>query len=140
MLYEIMERLEPIAVHKNITIAKEMISESNISGDRESLNAAFLNIFDNAVKFTPANGRIMLMMSSKNGTLNVSLTNTFDALPEGDLIRIFEPFYRSKSPNISGSGLGLSIAARIIQKHGGKIEAFNSPDGLEIRVSFTTEA
>jgi len=135
LMEELLERFEPVMAHKNLSIIKELISEYIISGDGQSLYTAFLNILDNAVKYSPENGRIIIKMTGGNDALNISLTNTFEALPERDLEKIFEPFYRSETSNASGSGLGLSISSKIIQKHGGKISAFNSHNGLEIRVT-----
>jgi two-component system, OmpR family, sensor histidine kinase CpxA len=135
ILNEILDRLEPVRIHKNLDLKKELLPDHVTSGDRQSLNTAFLNILDNSLKFSPEHGKIKVRMTCENETLNVYVSNTFEKLPEEDLAKIFEPFYRSHTSNASGSGLGLSIAARIIHKHGGEIAAFNSHEGLEIRVS-----
>jgi signal transduction histidine kinase len=135
ILDRILERFESAGIHKKLHIRKELLPGPVVSGERESIYTAFLNILDNSVKFSPENGEIIIKMSVDRDVLGVSITNTFEELPEGDLKKIFEPFYRSKTSNASGSGLGLSIAARIIHKHGGDIAAFNSPRGLEITVS-----
>jgi len=134
ILNEILDRLEPVRIHKNLDIKKELLPGHFISGDRQSLNTAFLNIMDNSLKFSPEQGKIRVTMTSENETLTVYVSNTFEKLPEEDLVKIFEPFYRSHTSNASGSGLGLSIAARIVRKYGGEIAAFNSPEGLEIKV------
>jgi signal transduction histidine kinase len=104
-------------------------------GDREALRLALLNILDNAAKFTPQKGDIIVKMYSKQGFLEISVTNSFEKLAEEDLTRIFDPFHRTGRSKAAGSGLGLTITKKIIERHGGKIEAFNSPEGLEIRIS-----
>jgi len=139
LLNELLERFEPVSTHKKLHIKKELLSWSEVTGDRKSLHTAFLNILDNSVKFSPENGDVIIKMSDSPDTLRISIKNTYEELPEGDLERIFEPFYRSNTSNASGSGLGLSIAAKIIRKHGGDIAALNSPEGLEISVHLPVE-
>ena len=108
-------------------------------GDREALRLALLNILDNAAKFTPQNGDIIVKMYSKQGFLEISVTNSFEKLAEEDLTRIFDPFHRAGRSKLPGSGLGLAITKKIIERHGGKIESFNSPEGLEIRIRLPAE-
>jgi len=67
--------------------------------------------------------------------LELSITNTFAKLPEEELIAIFDPFHRVKGSGASGAGLGLAIAKKIEEKHGGTIKAYNAGRGLEIRIS-----
>ena len=93
-----------------------------------------LNIFDNAVKFTPEKGEILIHMDAGQDTLHISITNTHEAIPEYELSRIFDPFHRVKQTRASGSGLGLAITKKIIERHEGTIEARNSEKGLEIRI------
>jgi len=139
LLNELLERVEPVSTHKRLRVKTELLSGIMVSGETESLYTAFLNIIDNSVKFSPENGDITIKMTADRETLAVSIINSFEQLPEVDLERIFEPFYRSKTSNASGSGLGLSIAAKIIHKHGGDIAALNSPGGLEIIVRLPIE-
>jgi signal transduction histidine kinase len=73
-------------------------------------------------------------MQAEEGDLTISVTNTFKAIPEEDLARIFEPFYQAKKTPEAGSGLGLAITKKIIEKHGGKIEAHNVSEGLKIEI------
>jgi signal transduction histidine kinase len=103
-------------------------------GDREALRLAFLNILDNAAKFTPPKGDILVKTYSTQGFLEISVINSFEKLTEEDLTRIFDPFQRAGGSKAPGSGLGLTITKKIVERHGGKIEAFNSPEGLEIRI------
>jgi len=139
LLNELLERFEPVSIHKKLHIKKELLSWVTLTGDRKSLYTAFLNILDNSVKFSSENSDIIIKMTDSTDTLRISITNTYEELSEEDLERIFEPFYRSNASNVSGSGLGLSIAAKIIRKHGGEIAALNSPEGLEISVGLPAE-
>lgn len=139
LLNELLERVEPLSTRKRLRVKTELLSGLTVSGEMDSLYTAFLNIIDNSIKFSPEGGEIMIKMTADKGILAVGITNSFEQIPEGDLERIFEPFYRSKTSNASGSGLGLSIAAKIIHKHGGDIEARNSSGGLEIIVHLPVE-
>jgi len=139
LLNEMLERIESIKIRKKLLVDVKMPPGIIISGDRESLSTAFSNIFDNAAKFSPEKGEISITFNGDRDAIRISITNTFEEMPEEDLARIFEPFYRSNTSNAAGSGLGLSIAAKIIRKHGGNISAANSNNGLEINVSLPLE-
>jgi signal transduction histidine kinase len=98
-----------------------------------------LNILDNAVKFTPEKGQIDLRMQAVGDRLNLSVTNTFEKQPEEELAKIFDPFHRTRKSRATGSGLGLAIAKKIIERHGGRIGAYNNERGLEIRIVLPRE-
>jgi signal transduction histidine kinase len=124
---------------KDLRVKTDLSSDSPLMGDREALRLALLNILDNAAKFTPPKGDIIVKMYSQQGFLEISVTNSFEKLAEEDLTRIFDPFHRTGRSKAAGSGLGLTITKKIIERHGGKIEAFNSPEGLEIRIRLPAE-
>jgi two-component system, OmpR family, sensor histidine kinase CpxA len=139
ILKDLLERFEPVTAHKNLNVKTELLSAPFIFGDSQALHTAFLNILDNSVKYSSEGGEVKIKMTCEQNSLVVAVTNSFEELPQEDLEKIFEPFYRSVTSNASGSGLGLSIASRIIHKHGGNIAALNSPGGLEIRVRLPIE-
>ncbi len=102
----------------------------------DALKTAFSNIFENAVKFTPENGHVIIKTYFEENSPVITVTNSFEVLPEEELTRIFEPFYRTEQSRAPGSGLGLAITKKIIEKHEGNIRAENSSDGLKIIVNF----
>jgi signal transduction histidine kinase len=108
-------------------------------GDRETLRTALLNILDNATKFTPPNGDIIVKVYSEKGFVEISVINSFEKLSDEELTRIFDPFHRTGRSKAAGSGLGLTVTKKIIERHGGKIESFNSAEGLEIRIRLPIE-
>ncbi len=87
------------------------------------------------MKFTPEEGEIAVKVHSENKGLKISVTNVFGPLSETELTGIFEPFYRIDKSSAKGSGLGLAITKKIIERHGGTINACNSKKGLEIKGS-----
>jgi len=100
--------------------------------DFVQMEQVFTNLLSNSLKYSPPGSTIRLTASQQDEqTLLVRLTNQSIPVPESDLERIFDKFYRiNPSERVTGSGLGLSITKGIIEAHGGKIWAENLPDGL----------
>lgn len=92
--------------------------------DAQRLEQVLVNLIHNAVKFTRAGGEITLIAEPEPGEVRFAVRDTGIGIPEEDVSRIFERFYRvDKSRAGSGTGLGLSIAKHIVEAHGGKIWA-----------------
>ena len=134
MIDELLKRSEPTINHRGLRILSVLSFDQPVLGDRDSLKTAFSNIIDNAVKFTPEKGHVIIKMHLEKDFLIISVTNLFEALSEDDLAKIFEPFYRTERSHATGSGLGLAITKKIIERHGGIIEAINSSKGLKIQI------
>ncbi len=140
ILNELLARFDPVIEKKGFHLKKEISFNPSFMGDREAIYTAILNILDNAMKYTPLKGEVFVRTRSANDFLEISVINSYDKFAEKDLEEIFEPFHREeRSKEKSGSGLGLAITKRIIERHGGEIEAFNSPEGLEIRIRLPLE-
>jgi two-component system sensor histidine kinase CpxA len=139
LINDLLEQLKPVMEQRSLCVKKDLSSQSSLVGDREALRTALLNILDNATKFTPPNGDIIVKAYSEQGFVEISVTNSFEKLTEEELTRIFDPFHRTGQSKAAGSGLGLTITKKIIERHGGKIESFNSPEGLEIRIRLPGE-
>ena len=135
LMRELLRRLQPMTDRRHLEVIADLSFISPFSGDKGALTTAFVNILDNAVKFTPEKGQIHIQMHSGPGFLEISITNTFEKIPEEELSRIFVPFHRAKQSKTGGSGLGLAIAKKIIDRHGGNIRAYNAEKGFEIRMS-----
>lgn len=138
LIDELLDRFGPTIDRRGLAITKGLSVDFPIFGERDGLHTALSNILDNAVKFAPEEGNVIVEMKPGQDVLQVSITNTFQALPEDDLGKIFEPFYRTERSRAAGSGLGLAIAKRIIESHGGSIEAVNSPEGFRIQITLPT--
>ncbi len=115
-----------IANAKQVTIKTDTDYEKcNITGDYGRLRQMFLIILDNACKFTPKGGQIFVSLKDKT----VCIRDQGKGIPERDLPYIFDRFYKERSEeNKTGSGLGLSIAKQIADRHGAAI-AVNSSKG-----------
>lgn len=99
-------------------------------GDPSALRRLLLIVIDNAVKYTPE-GEITVRLLSANGNPQVQVSDTGIGIPQGDLARVFERFYRadkSRSRDSGGAGLGLSIAKWIAEVHQGAIEVRSEQD------------
>jgi signal transduction histidine kinase len=135
LITDLLERFENAIKHKGLNLTRELSFEPPFIADKGALRAAISNILDNGVKFTPGGGDLSIKMRPENGWLNISVTNSSEPMSEEDLEKIFEPFYRTKEALKKGSGLGLAITKKIVERHGGSINAVNTSQGLEIQIN-----
>ncbi|WP_374243594.1 ATP-binding protein [Zoogloea sp.] len=122
--------------------------ELNFSGEGEAegemrvelVQRAFENVIRNAVKYTAEGTTVEVRASAADGRFVLTVADRGPGVPEADLTAIFEPFYRSAGGQSAGGfGLGLAIARRAVEAHGGHIRASNRPDGglaMEIVLPF----
>jgi len=97
----------------------------NIVGDKDGIEQVILNIISNAIKYTPDSGEINILAKRTLDGVLIRIGDNGMGIPEKDMERIFERFYRvdkARSRELGGTGLGLSIAKQIIEAHDGKIE------------------
>jgi two-component system, OmpR family, phosphate regulon sensor histidine kinase PhoR len=97
----------------------------HVKGDRDRLSQVFVNVLDNAVKFTPEGGSITIDAEEKAGGVVVTITDTGMGIPREEIQRLGERFYRvdkTRSRDLGGTGLGLSIVKHLMLAHGGKME------------------
>ena len=111
----------------------------SFQGDRELLWRAMENLLRNALRHTDPDNGVILSLERERKQVHLSVRDFGPGLPEGELEKIFEPFYRvqeSRDRGSGGHGLGLSIAANAVRRHGGRIAARNANDGgLIVQVS-----
>lgn len=98
-----------------------------IEASARRLKQVLTNLLINAVQFTPSGGEVRLSIEDLEDHLEVTVRDTGVGIPPEDLPRIFEEFYRGKGVEMKGAGLGLAIAKKIVEAHGGRIWA-ESPD------------
>ncbi|GAB3277889.1 ATP-binding protein [Parahaliea aestuarii] len=107
------------------------------------LRKTFENILRNAVHHSPADSRVEMSLEQYGGHYRVSVRDTGPGIPEAELERVFDAFYRvdtARSRDTGGHGLGLSIAKRAVEQHGGNIRARNTRPGLEVTVELPASA
>jgi signal transduction histidine kinase len=126
---DVAELYEPLCEEKGLEFKAEVTPQLAARGNREFIAQALANILDNAVKYTPAGGAVMLRVRRRaSGELEFSVTDTGPGVPDADRARIVQRFVRlENSRNEPGSGLGLSLVAAVAEAHGGRLEIDEGP-------------
>jgi len=117
--------IEAFAQDKGIKFTVDTKDDVNVSGDKVKLRQLFTNILENAVRYTPADGKISISLLEKESNAVVSISDTGIGIPPEHLPHIFERFYRvdkARARADGGVGLGLAIAKIIAESHKGKIQ------------------
>lgn len=139
---ESLEEMKPRATGKDIDLVAEWDEElPAVPGERSRLKQVFINLLGNAVKFTQPGGRVTLRITDdhEEGRIIVEVMDNGPGIAPEELHRIFDDFYRGGDAPISGAGVGLSNAKRIIEAHGGRIWADSPCPGFPTgaRITFT---
>lgn len=101
----------------------------NVSADPHGLNTLLNNLLDNAIRHTPSGGKIDLVLTRAQDTFGFEVVDNGPGIPEADLERVLDRFFRGDHAQGTGSGLGLSIVARIAQRQGLTFKLRNNPGG-----------
>jgi signal transduction histidine kinase len=140
---EIVPFLEPILRQLHLSASQneiklvEKISEVKIVADPQRVEQLILILFDNALQHTPTGGEITLVTYKEGNMGCILLEDTGAGIPEKQLERVFDRFYRVKQGTSKGSGLGLSIAKSLVENQNGSIVIRNrAPKGLDVLVKF----
>jgi signal transduction histidine kinase len=127
ILKRTVELMRLSAEEKGITMTCD-IAEAlpSFAGDRGGMEAVFVNLISNGIKYTPQGGNVNVTLNKVGKDIRFKVVDNGMGIPAGDMDRIFEKFYRIKTEqtrSISGSGLGLSIVQGVVNAHGGSIRA-----------------
>ncbi|MFM5979635.1 MAG: sensor histidine kinase [Sphaerospermopsis kisseleviana] len=139
LLEVLIEQIQLLAADKNITICASIKPLLYITGNSDHLTSLFLNLLDNAIKYTSPEGKISVETYRENEQVKVTITNTGKGIASEHLPHLFERFYRAESDRsryTGGSGLGLAIAHEIVRLHSGKIYVTSNPHQF---TTFTVE-
>jgi two-component system OmpR family sensor kinase len=125
---------------EGVSVVTKIEPLSEFDGHRDALVSAIENIVRNAVYHCPANSEVTVALSQSNERAIIEIRDHGNGVEEGDLERLFEPFFRTRksvaADDKHGTGLGLAIAARAIQVNRGELLALNHPDGgLSVRIA-----
>ncbi len=123
------ELYEPVCEEKGLDFDAELATTLSLRGNRDFIAQALANLLDNAVKYTPSGGAVMLRVRRRaSGEIELSVTDTGPGVPEEDRERVIGRFVRlENSRNAPGAGLGLSLVAAVAHAHGGRLELDEGP-------------
>lgn len=131
LLEDVIAFYEPLAETKNILISHQL-SNATCTVDKDLLFQAYANIVDNAIKYTPANGHISIVMESNDEQCIVVIEDSGGGIPKQEVDYVFQRFFRGDaSRSSSGTGLGLSLVKAVFDLHNGKITLENTNTGLK---------
>jgi len=109
-----------------------------VTGDADALRTLLSNLVDNAVRYTPAGGRVDVSARRGDASAVIEVTDNGSGIPMSERERVFDRFYRRADSDVPGSGLGLAIVRSIADRQGAKVELDEGPEGhgLTARVTF----
>lgn len=128
LVLEVYRQMRPIADGIELNISEE--DQVCVMGDADRLKQLLLNLVDNAIKYTPKDGKVTFGLRRAESWAVLTVADTGIGIPAQDLPHVFERFYRvdkARSRAAGGTGLGLSIVQWIVQAHGGKIDVQSEP-------------
>jgi two-component system phosphate regulon sensor histidine kinase PhoR len=131
LLKSIAHELSPSWTRKQLTLSMELPDQPIwVLTDPDQLKQVLVNLIDNAIKYTPDNGTILVSAMLQDGQIQFIVKDSGIGIPSEDLPRIFDRFYRidkARTRSISGTGLGLAIVKHILDALGGTIEVESQP-------------
>ena len=136
-LWEISEPFGSVSQAKGKLYTQDIADGLTVTGDRAAVQQMVSILLDNALKYSPAGGRISLAARRSGKRTQITISNTADAAQHIDTSRLFDRFYRadeSHSGTVSGTGIGLSIAKATVEAHGGTISAAQMQDTIVFQV------
>jgi two-component system sporulation sensor kinase A/two-component system, sporulation sensor kinase E len=125
LLHEVAALVEAEARARQVQLSVEASADTGVAQlDRDHMKQVLLNLVKNGLEAMPKGGRLILAGSTSKETLELSVEDTGEGIPADLLPRLFEPYVTTKT---KGMGLGLAIARRIVEGHGGEIDVENRP-------------
>jgi PAS domain S-box-containing protein len=125
-----LDTARPAASAKRLTLEVDLAEVALVMGDGPRLEQVVSNVLDNAIKFTPAGGRVTVTTRHQDGQVRVVVADEGPGIPAEFLPRVFSPFEQvdsSATRQHGGMGLGLSLARLLVERHGGSIELDSAP-------------
>lgn len=119
---------KPLAAEKSVSLTFSAPAKPlSVRCDRAWVEMALSNLIDNGLKFTPAGGRVEVVLEAREDRVVFVVQDTGVGIEPADLPRIFDRFYRSRTARGAGSGLGLAIVKSIAQAHDGRVSVTSEP-------------
>jgi two-component system phosphate regulon sensor histidine kinase PhoR len=133
LVEQVWSGLRQLAEQRGVALRLQQPAEITLQADASRLHRALLNLFDNALRYSPDGSAVEVTIASRGGWCQLSVRDHGPGLSSEDLEHMFERFYRGDLARVrsrrAGSGLGLSIVQQIAVTHGGRIQAGNHPEG-----------
>lgn len=132
VLEQVMRMMSLVAQEKQVELTYTAEPGCTVLATPDELHQVIYNLTDNAVKYTGAGGAVQVALSRREENVILTVADNGTGIPEEDLPRIFERFYRvdkARSRAAGGTGLGLSIVSNTVKRRGGTVEAANRPEG-----------
>ena len=129
LIQNVLKHLKPIADQKHISMNFEEYEKVQILVDQGKIQQCLINIINNAIKYTPEGGKVTIKLMQDKNEIIIAVKDTGHGIPEEDIPRIFDRFYRvdrARARTTGGSGLGLSIVKQIVMLHNGSIRVESS--------------
>ena len=140
LLTDALRTLRPLVADKNIGLDVQVEPGlPKVCADNERIEQVISNLVGNALKFTPAGGRIVIGAKRDDDDVVFSVADTGSGIPEAQLSKVFDRYWQSTRTDRQGAGLGLAIAKGIVEGHGGEIRIESEP-GQGTTVQFTLPA
>jgi len=136
----VVEKLRLRAVERRVHVQAEIAADvGRLTGDPDGLGDLIGNLLENAIRYNPDGGTVWLRVDGTPGEVAIDVRDTGIGIPEDDLPRIFDEFYRSKTAREfarEGTGLGLAIVKAVVEQHSGAIAVESTPgQGTHVRVT-----
>ena len=132
---DVAELYEPLADDKGIALSTNIHPCPNIQGDRHLLFQALANLLDNAVKYTPPGGTVMVNVAPMGEEVEITISDSGPGIPEGDRTRVLDRFVRLDTTRTTpGNGLGLSLVQAVAKLHDACLELEDNSPGLRVRM------
>ncbi|NQX15099.1 ATP-binding protein [Rathayibacter sp. VKM Ac-2857] len=125
-----LETTHVMAESHDVTLVKGGMKKAYVAGQEKMLVSALHNLLANAIQYSPPGSRVGIGVRSTGGVVEIAVTDQGIGIPEEDLDRVFERFYRvdqARSRHTGGTGLGLSIVKHAVQNHGGDVRVWSKP-------------
>jgi two-component system OmpR family sensor kinase len=133
---EAIGELAPLAETKSIDLGLSASAKTTVMGDPQALRALASNLVDNALRYTPAGGRVDVVVSNDpDGAAVLSVRDTGPGIAPAERERVFDRFYRGQSSGVPGSGLGLAIVKSVADRHRATIALADGIEGKGLGVS-----
>ena len=126
-----LDNIEPFALQKNVKLFLDLPDNIKFDADENEMEIIFNNLLSNAIKYNKEEGEVSITIKSDHEKLIIIVEDTGIGMNEEEMDGLFQEFVRiknSKTKNISGSGLGLSIVRKIVEEYNGKVNVESKPD------------